>query len=114
MCQKFRDVPNFLKKEVGEACQILSTNLFILGCHRNMGSYLPYSAPKPDTFGVQCRCPLTNTFLNTATKITSVETWNIQEHFIEFMDTLQAVESPTGKTPPLTLKVLHSVRFQVS
>lgn len=29
MCQKFRDVPNFLKKEVGEACQILSINLFM-------------------------------------------------------------------------------------
>ena len=58
--------------------------------------------------------PFNEHFLNTATKITSVETRNIQEHFIEFMDTLQAVESPTGKTPPLTLKVLHSVRFQVS
>lgn len=58
--------------------------------------------------------PFNEHFLNTATKITSVETRNIQENFIEFMDTLQAVESPTGKTPPLTLKVLHSVRFQVS
>ena len=53
--------------------------------------------------------PFNEHFLNTATKITSVETRNIQENFIEFMDTLQAVESPTGKTPPLTLKVTRTV-----